>query len=68
MAEDIQRKIRSIISEIEEKSADGDYIYRGEHEWYEQVSSSLWRQFQCRSTLLPMIELTLITTRSKRHI
>ena len=50
MTEDIQRKIRNIINEIEEKSSDGDYIYRGEREWYEQVSSSLWRQFQCRST------------------
>ena len=50
MTEDIQDKIGSIISEIEEKSADGNYIYRGEHEWHEQVSSSLWRQFQCRST------------------
>lgn len=50
MTEYIQRKIRSIISEIEEKAADGNYIYRGEPEWHEQVSSSLWRQFQCRST------------------
>ena len=50
MTEDTQHQIRSVISEIEEKSADGDYIYRGEREWYEQVSSSLWRQFQCRST------------------
>ena len=50
MTEDIQDKIGSIISEIEEKSANSDYIYRGEHEWHEQVSSSLWRQFQCRST------------------
>ena len=52
MTEDIQRKIRSIISEIEEKSSDGDYIYRGEPECFTEspfdgkVSSSLWRQFQ----------------------
>ena len=46
MTEDIQRKVRNTINEIEEKAADGDYIYRGEHEWHEQVSSSLWRQFQ----------------------
>ena len=50
MAEDIQRKIMGIINEIREKSSDGSYIYRGEPEWHEQVSSSLWRQFQCRST------------------
>ena len=51
MTEDIQRKVRNTINEIEEKAAAGDYIYRGEHKWHEQVSSSLWRQFhQCRST------------------
>lgn len=46
MAEDIQRKIRNIISEIEEKSADGCYIYRGEPQRYEEVSSSLRRQLK----------------------
>ena len=51
MAKDIQRKVRNTINEIEEKAAAGNYIYRGEPEWHEQVSSSLWRQFhQCRST------------------
>ena len=32
------------IQEIVEKSADGDYIYRGEPEHYEKVSSSLYRK------------------------
>ena len=56
MAKDIQCEVRNIISEIVEKAADGNYIYRGEPECYTQspfdgkVSSSLWRQFQCRST------------------
>ena len=56
MVKDIQCEVRNIISEIVEKAADGNYIYRGEPEWYTQspfdgkVSSSLWRQFQCRST------------------
>ena len=36
MDEDIQRRIREIISEIEEKSADGAYIYRGEPETHEE--------------------------------
>ena len=31
------------IQEIAEKSADGDFIYRGEPQHYEKVSSSLWR-------------------------
>ena len=44
MAKDVQCEVRNIISEIVEKAADGNYIYRGEPEWYTQVSSSLWRQ------------------------
>ena len=49
MDKDIQREIRKIINEIEDKSADGDYIYRGEPEKHKEephcgkVSSSLWR-------------------------
>ena len=51
MDEDIQHRIREIISEIEEKSASGDCIYRGEpethegHPYYGKVSSSLWREY-----------------------
>ena len=51
MDEDIQCRIREKISEIEEKSTDGDYIYRGEPETHEEppycgkVSSSLWRKY-----------------------
>ena len=33
------------IQEIAEKSADGDYIYRGEPEHYHKVSSSLYREY-----------------------
>ena len=50
MDKDIQREIREKISKIEDKSADGIYIYRGEPEKYEEepycgkVSSSLWRE------------------------
>ena len=33
------------IAEIAEKSADDDYIYRGEPECYEKVSSSLYREY-----------------------
>ena len=46
MDEDIQRRIREIISEIEEKSAGGNYIYRGEPQHYGKVSSSLWRKYR----------------------
>ena len=39
-------KILEIIGRIAETTADGDFIYRGEPEHYEQVSSSLWRECQ----------------------
>ena len=32
------------LQEIAEKSADGDFIYRGEPQHYDKVSSSLWRE------------------------
>ena len=57
MAKDIQCEVRNIISEIVEKAADGNYIYRGEPGGYAQspfdgkVSSSLWRQLQSTFTL-----------------
>ena len=37
-------RILEIIHEIIERSANGDYIYRGEPEDYGKVSSSLWRE------------------------
>ena len=50
MSEDIQCEVRNIISDIVEKAADGNYIYRGEPECYCRVSSSLWRQLQSTFT------------------
>ena len=38
--------VLEIIRQITEKSADGGHIYRGETEYFEEVSSSLWRQFK----------------------
>ncbi len=38
--------IQALLQEIEEKSSDDDYIYRGEPEHYEEVSSSLYRQYR----------------------
>ena len=46
MDEDIQLRIREIISEIEEKSANGNYLYRGEPKHYKKVSSTLYRQYE----------------------
>ena len=39
-------RILEIIGRIAETTADGDYIYRGEPQHYEKVSSSLWRECQ----------------------
>lgn len=37
--------IRDIIHEIEERSTDGHYIYRGEPDHYGKISSNLYRQY-----------------------
>ena len=39
-------QILEIIGRIAKISADGDYIYRGEPEHYEKVSSNLWRELK----------------------
>ena len=41
---DLDRVLEKI-NEIAKESSDGDYIYRGEPEHYDQVSSSLYREF-----------------------
>ena len=46
---DIQTDLSRVlekITEIAEKSADDDYIYRGEQECYEKVCSSLYREYK----------------------
>ena len=45
-SEELLRRVRKIIREIEDKSASGDYIFRGEPECYEKVSSTLYRQYE----------------------
>ena len=42
-------RILEIIGRMAETTADGDFIYRGEPQHYEKVSSSLWRE--CRKVL-----------------
>ena len=41
-----QLTIQDIIQEIETKSANGNYIYRGENKYYEKVASTLYRECQ----------------------
>ena len=66
--------VRAIIREIEEKSLDGDYLYRGERECYEFVSSSLYREYQEIAADLPeeAFEIRYIQEEllkeAKRHI
>ena len=40
-----QSRVLEKIAEIVNASADGDYIYRGEPEYYEKVSSNLYREY-----------------------
>ncbi len=39
-------RILEIIQEIKEKSLDGDYIYRGEPQCYEKITSTLYRKLE----------------------
>ena len=67
MNRDIQRRIREKISEIEEKSASSNYIYRGEPKIHEKppycgkVSSSLWRAIAKELSKKP-IDIGIINT------
>ena len=67
MDEDIQRRIREKISEIEEKSADRDYIYRGEPKFYDKVSSTLYREHvELEHFNIRLIEQEMLKT-AKKH-
>ena len=69
MDKDTQREIRKIIDEIEEKSANGDYIYRGEPKTHEKppycgkVSSNLWRKI-VKELSKKRIDIGIIDTQS----
>ena len=69
MNRDIQRRIRGKISEIEEKSASGNYIYRGEPQTHEKppycgkVSSGLWRKI-VKELSKKRIDIEIIDTQS----
>ena len=39
-------RILEIIGKVAKIAADGDYIYRGEQECYEKISSNLWRELK----------------------
>ena len=45
-SQELLRRVRKIILKIEDKSASGDYIFRGEPECYPKVSSALYRQYE----------------------
>ena len=62
-------RILEIIYKIAKKDADGDYIYRGEPECYEKVSSNLWRELEEAQALHLDIESVQKAEldRAKRH-
>ena len=69
MDEHIQDEIRKIISEIEEKSASGNHIYRGEPEDYGKVSSNLWRDYRIEEGAfdIEVVQMELLSG-AKKHI
>ncbi len=62
-------RILEIIYKIAKISAEGDYIYRGEPECYERVSSNLWRELEEAQALHLDIESVQKAEldRAKRH-
>ena len=40
------RTVDDILDKIREKTADGDYIFRGETECHDEVSSNLYRELK----------------------
>ena len=67
-------RILEIIGRIAETTADGDFIYRGEPQHYEKVSSSLWREckkeigtdeFDIRTIQRKMLEVSKNYTHEK---
>ena len=69
MDEHIQDEIRKIISDIEEKSASGNHIYRGEPEDYGKVSSNLWRDYRIEEGAfdIEVVQMELLSG-AKKHI
>ncbi|MDE0397384.1 MAG: tetratricopeptide repeat protein [Candidatus Poribacteria bacterium] len=63
-------RILEIIGKIVKISAEGDYIYRGEPECYEKVSSNLWRELEGAQALHLDIEdvQKAELEKAKRHI
>ena len=75
MEEEIQREIRKIINKIKRKSANGNYIYRGEPKTHEgppyhgKVSSSLWRDYGLEMENFDIeVVQTEILSGAKEHI
>ena len=66
-------KIKEIINEIEEKSTDGGYVYRGERKTYDgnpyfgKVSSSLWREYRIEDLDIEDVQQEILQS-AKKHI
>ena len=55
------KRVLEKIAEIVEKSATGDYIYRGEPECYDKVSSNLYRKLEKLGLPNPPVEYIQVT-------
>ena len=67
------KQIKEKICEIEENSADGGYIYRGERKTYKgkpyfgKVSSSLWREYRSKDLDIERVQQEILKN-AKKHI
>ena len=60
--------IDSIINEIKKKSAGGDYIYRGERQLHDDVSSGLYREYFNNKNIDIDIDLTDFDLRTAQRV
>ena len=66
-------KVKEKINEIEEKSGDGGYIFRGERKTYKEdpyfgkVSSSLWREYRSKDLDIERVQQEILKS-AKKHI
>ena len=64
-------EVREKIQEIEDKTLDGNYIFRGEPKCYTEVSSGLWRVFRQRlrdDLDIELIQREMVINHARQHL
>ena len=64
-------EVREKIQEIEDKTLDGNYIFRGEPKCYTEVSSGLWRGYRqvLRDNLdIELIQREMVINHARQHL